>query len=379
MAATERQPIALRVDALRRDYSGLNRALVEKYIDHLRAMGSPLNTVRTYGRLLRVFIGHLGPESILSAQHSDLLRSLTALLERGWSKSSVALTVYALHGLYKFCSLVGLPHTPALRMLRVPKVPQRIADFHSIAEIERLIGAARKPQERALIEMAFGTGCRISELRGIRVEDIRWRNRSLTVIGKGDKQRVVFFGKPAEKALRELLRGRTEGFLFREEPRSKFRVSTAMPNKNLPAVYWRACWTEYDPATGRGKPRWRWLGNVKKVTRTEAQHKFDELRKHANRSRPAAPDLPLSARQLDRIVRAVGKRVGLHTWPHRFRHSFATALMNSGADLRAVQELLGHTSLTTTARYLHSTSADLKRVHSKFHPRERNTDAQKKI
>ena len=362
---------------LQRNYAPVNRALVEKYVSYLRYVKhSPANTVRTYGRLVRGFIDALGPRNVLTAKHDDFLVCLAALYDRGWSKSSVALTIYALRGLHKYLSCEKLQPSPTLRLLQVPKTPERIAEHHSLEEIDLLLSGCRRPIERALVEMAFATGCRCSELQQMRAEHINWEHDSCTirVRGKGDKERLVVFGKPAEKALRALLRGRTEGYLFRAEPhaRSNGQVKKAKPYKNGSAVHWRGWWTEYNNTSARGKPCYRWLGNAKRVSREEAQAVLDALIERARWTRPTLADAPLSTRQLNQIFVNIGKRVGLRSWPHRLRHSFATALLNSGADLRYIQELLGHTSYHTTARYLHATIADLKKVHTRFHPSKGN-------
>lgn len=380
MSALEKSLVVLQEDRLKRDYSGLNRVLVAKFIQSLEVKGSPRNTVLTYGRILGQFIEPLGSQSILNAEHADLLLCLKALYDRGLAKTSVALTVFALHSFEKWLSRMEVPHTRALRLLRVPKVPQRLVENHSLDEIKLLIGACQTPRERALIEMAFGTGCRVSELEWMRAEQIDWPNRSIKVLGKGQKERIVFFGAPAENALRAMLSGRTEGYLFRAEPGGrKAIVRQAKPTKTRHGVYWCGFYMDYDGTSNRGHQRDCSLGNVKHVTREEAQRKLDALREEARGTRPSIPDLPLTRSRLQRIIAAVGKRVGLHTWPHRLRHSFATALMNSGTDLLAVKEFLGHTSLITTSRYLHSTTADLKAIHTKCHPREEHRNATKAL
>src|SRR5262245_27679669 len=124
-------PVPAFPSQLRCNYRRFNRALVEKYVSYLRYVKtSPTNTVLTYGRLLHEFVDVLGAQSILAAKHGDLLVCLGALCDRGWSKSSIALSVYALRSLHKFISRMGWPHTADLRLLRVPKTPQRIAEHH---------------------------------------------------------------------------------------------------------------------------------------------------------------------------------------------------------------------------------------------------------
>jgi integrase/recombinase XerC len=366
---TPETPVAVTatVKGLQQDFSRLNEALVERHLAYLEAQGASPNTVVTYRNGLRNFLRFLRGQSILSVAHADLLLYLGGLYERGLSKSSAANHVYAFRSFRKFCSLVGLQCSPAFQLLKLPKLPTRLAEFHPLPEIECLIAATRTPLELVLIELGFGTGCRISELQRMRVDDIGWTNRSIRVLGKGNKERIVFFGEPAEKALKKLLQGRSDGFLFVSlRERWKPHVTKC---KHAGAFRWRTHWTEYDPVTGKAIHRYRWLGNAEKVTAAQAQCRLKRLLKNVNLACPTA-GRPLKRRQLHRIVAEIGTRAGLKTWPHRLRHSFATAMMNYGAGLREVQELLGHSALSTTIRYLHTTTAELKSIHQQFHPRD---------
>jgi integrase/recombinase XerC len=364
-----------RTEGLRQDCDRLNQALVGRYLTYLAAQGASPNTVITYANGLRHFLRFLRGQSILTVEHADLLLYLSGLYSRGLSKSSAANHVYAFRSFRKFCALVGLQCSSAFQLLKVPKLPKRLTEFHPLPEIERLIAATHTPLELALIELGFGTGCRISELQRMRVDDIGWQNRSIRVLGKGNKERVVFFGEPAEKALKKLLRGRGEGFLFVSlRGQSNPRVTKC---KYAGAFRWRTYWSEYDATTRKVIHRYRWFGNAKTVTAAEARRRLKWLLKSVNLTRPTA-SRPLSYRHLHKIIAEIGKRAGVKTWPHRLRHSFATAMMNHGAGLREVQELLGHSSLSTTSRYLHTSTNELTSIHEQFHPREEHSNAKKK-
>ena len=352
----------------------LNRRLIEKYLSYLGMQGSPRNTVVTYAHALRSFAAFLDGRGvgILGVQHSDLLIYLATFEGRGLSKQTQALHVHAFRSFQKFVRLVGLPCSSAFRNLRLPKTPKRIAHSHSVQEIERLIAASHTPFERALIEVGFATGCRISELQAMRADEINWANRSLRVKGKVGKERIVFFGAPADKALRDLLHGRTEGFLFRREHTAS--LSTARPNKTIPTNYWRCTWTELDRSSGVRVPHSRWIGNTKKMKRAQAQRIVEKFSRGVS-SDANTVDRPQTIRNLCRIITTIGARAGMKTWPHLLRHSFATALMNHGAPIRELQELLGHSSVSTTALYLHAAPEDLIRVHRQFHPRNQNQES----
>jgi site-specific recombinase XerD len=361
---------------LRQDCNHLNHALVERYLSYLAMQGASPNTLRTYANGLRNFLRFLRDQSILTVEHADLLLYLSGLYRRGLIKSSAANHVYAFRSFCKFCALVGLQCSSAFQLLRLPKLPKRLTEFHPLPEIERLIAATRTPLELALIELGFGTGCRISELQRMRIDDIGWQDRSIRVLGKGSKERMVFFGEPAEKALKKLLRGRSEGFLFVSlRGQSNPRVTKC---KYAGALRWRTYWSEYDATTGKLIHRYRWLGNTNTVTVAEARRRLNRLLKNVNLTRPTA-SRPLGCRHLHKIIVQIGRRAGLKTWPHRLRHSFATAMVNDGAGLREVQQLLGHSSLSTTSRYLHTTTNELKGTHELFHPREEHSNAKEKI
>jgi len=360
---------------LQEDCSRLNEALVGRHLTYLSAQGASPNTVMTYENGLRNFLRFLGGQSILTVAHADLLLYLSELDRRGLSKSSAANHLYAFRSFSKFCDLVGLQCSSAFQRIRLPKQPKRLTEFHPLSEIERLIAATRTPLERALIELGFGTGCRISELQRMRVDDIGWQNRSIRVLGKGNKERIVFFGQAAENALKQLLRGRSEGFLFVSlRGQSNPHVTKC---QYAGAFRWRTHWTEYDSINGKAVYRYRWLGNASTVTAAEARRRLRRLLKSVNLTHPTV-GRPLGRRHLHKIIAEIGRRAGLKTWPHRLRHSFATAMMNRGAGLREVQELLGHSALSTASRYLHTTTNQLKGVHEQFHPREEHSNAKKK-
>ena len=212
-----------------------------------------------------------------------------------------------------FCAWLcrmGVLETNPARAVHNPKTPQSLPRFLSEAEVESLLAAPDDSElgrrDRAVLELLYATGLRASELTGLNASDLDFAERLVKVLGKGRKERLVPFGGAAERALRDYLPVR-EAWVTRPEP--AFFLTPA------------------------GKR----LSN-------------DGLRKLlAQRLREAAID----------------KRAT----PHAIRHSFATHLLNAGADLRAIQELLGHASLGTTQRYTHVSTAQLKAIYDKSHPR----------
>jgi site-specific recombinase XerD len=345
---------------VRRSYASFNQALVHRYIQRLAVFGHSRHTQRMYALILKDFVRFLGTQCVLGVSHADLLAYLTVVYDRGRAPATIFLYIEALKSLGRFISLLELPNSGTLTRLKTPKVPKRIGDSHSLEEIEKMIKTAETPLECALLELTFATGCRISELARIRVEDIDWAERRVRVFGKGRKERIVYFGRLAETALRALLRDRPAGFVFRPFDWAEPHVHDSHP------TYWRASWVEYDE-TGKARKRYCWLGNKAKLSLSDARLRFEKQLEGKNLNRP---DEPLSLRHLARIITEVGARIGIKTHPHQWRHSCASAMLANGANLREIQTLLGHEHLSTTARYLHSTLADLLDVRRKFHPHE---------
>jgi site-specific recombinase XerD len=353
-----------------------NRTILQRYQTYLNVRGFSPETQKAYAYHLRYFVQFLGGKSMLAVQHMELIYNLTRLHNDGLGKSSMYCYVRALRSLGKFIDVLGLPNSGALRIIQPPKLPQRIGEFHSYEEIKLLIGACATPLERALLELAFATGCRVSELARIHVEQIDWRDRKITVLGKGNKERVVFFGAPAEQALRKYLRGRCRGALFVVSKRGERMLVTKRERNRqalakLQRLLRRNHRASHHPAARSDQTR---MHSENKV-RTRAWPRIRELfLEGRSPTKSLAPDGGLAPASLRRMIVAVGARIGVSTHPHKLRHSCATAMLNHGAGIREIQELLGHAWLSTTARYLHLAIADLQAVHRRCHPQEQMVD-----
>ncbi len=301
------------------------RDLIERFLDYLaheRAL-SP-HTLRAYRSDLEGFLVFFAeyldrPSTELRAEEVDAvaLRSfLAALAGRGVGRRTQGRAVAALRAFFRWSCRVGeLAADPAAR-LRTPKAPKTLPRHLRPGEVETLIEAptgddftARR--DRAILELLYATGLRVSELVGLDWDDLDLEERVLRVVGKGGKERMVPFGQPARIALLD----------------------------------WRAAW--------RGLP-----------PRQDAA----ALAVFRNRRGGRLTDRSVR-RILDRWVAAAALAQGVH--PHTLRHSFATHLLERGADLRAIQELLGHSSLATTQRYTHVDIDRLLTVYRDAHPRAR--------
>lgn len=272
------------------------------------------HTRRAYAQDLGQFIDHLRDELGREPKPEDvdhlLIRAFLARLHRaGLKKSSAARKLASLRTFFRYLCREGrLAKNPA-RALLAPRTEKRIPGRLEEADIGRLLDVPGKglvpARTRAVLELLYGTGIRCAELVGLDLGDVDLPARMVRVLGKGRKERVVPFGSRAAQALREYLGERAAG-----RPRTE-------------AVF----------VNGRG-------------TR-------------------------LSDRHVRRMVGARVRQVALaqRVSPHTLRHSFATHLLERGADLRAIQELLGHVSLSTTQRYTHVNARYILDIYNKTHPK----------
>jgi integrase/recombinase XerD len=302
--------------------------LVEEFLQHLRhERGQAEHTQRTYAALLHKFVAWAGSQGI-SDWKSVQLPHLMAFLEherrrallnqpedspRRLSSESVYLEIAALRAVYRFAENEKLLPSNIAENLSLPRRWKRLPKALTSREIDKLL-APESPEtprslcDQAILELAYASGLRLAELRGIRLEQLHLEAGFINVVGKGNKERVVPLGRKAVTALQRFL----------EAGRPKL-VTPRSPG----AVF----------LTKRGTPF-------------------------------AAVTLWLRIKQ--RVRRAGIER---NVTPHMLRHSFATHLLENGADLRVIQELLGHANISTTEVYTHVTGNRLREVHRKFHPR----------
>ncbi|MGA8145411.1 MAG: tyrosine recombinase XerC [Candidatus Acidiferrales bacterium] len=316
------------------------KQMIEKFVDYLRyeRNASP-NTIREYRRDLQQFMAFLTPpgEKVMPLGHIDhrVIREFV-----GWSydqkleKSSVARKLAALRTFFKYCVREGVVKQNPARLVSTPKLPKRVPRVITAEEMNAFLdnilsaGAAapkrKRPasprrqetaklmvkRDRAILELLYASGLRVSELVGLNLGDIDRAGQMLRVLGKGRKERVVPFGTNAQTAL-------------------------------------EAYWPVRDEILNR------------QGADPELQAVF--LNHFACR---------LGTRTVREIVtkysRLANVNWGLH--PHSLRHAFATHLLADGADLRAIQELLGHVSLSTTQRYTQASIEQLMNVYDKAHP-----------
>jgi integrase/recombinase XerC len=343
-----------------------NLALAVKFDAWLEAQNYSTNTRRAYGSAVSYLCEFVASRSLLELSHFDLREFLTSLYKRGLAPSNLARQSYALKTFFDFLNLGGLVDRNIASLIKARKVNRKLPRFLSIEEVERLIGAAKTPRDKAMLEVFYSTGCRLAEVAGMRLEHIDFESRTIRVLGKGNKERIVLFGMPAKEALLAYLGDRKDGFVFRDDqPPRALHVYRAKPNWNIATVYWKGGWRQGIP----GVDRCSWLGKADAMTREQALEKLAAVAGEDFGQRPK-PDKPLGPRHIGRIVKKVSLAAGLQgVHPHSLRHSFATHLLNGGADLRCVQELLGHASISTTQIYTHVSTVNMIDVHKRCHPR----------
>jgi integrase/recombinase XerC len=304
------------------------RDLIARYLEHLaeERIVSP-HTLRAYRGDLERFLNFLGAD-FLGREIADVrpaevdalaVRSFLAARARaGAGKRSQARSLSALRGLFKFACREGTLASNPAATVRSPKQPRRLPRHLRPGEIENLLDAARgdEPLARrnlALLELLYASGLRVGELTSLDWPDVDLAARTLRVVGKGGKERMVPFGQPAAHAL------------------------------------------------GRWIEAWETLRGAADGTDEPVFLNYRGGRLSARSVR----------RILDRHVEAAALTTGVH--PHTLRHTFATHLLEGGADLRTIQELLGHSSLSTTQRYTHVEIERLLATYREAHPRARKT------
>ena len=286
----------------------------EGWLDHLAAeRGLAAHTLAAYGRDLGILRAALRDRRLEDARYEDLTAVLRTLRSEGRSPRSVARWLVAVRGFYAWLQGVGaIEESPAAR-LESPRLWSTLPKVLDGADVERLLAAPsgtdpRAWRDRAMLEVLYATGLRVSELVGLRLGDVHLDAGYVRCLGKGSKERVVPLGGEASAAVR--------GYLG--EPRN-----TLLAGRRSDVLF-----------VGR---------SGKALTR---QGFWKLLKAHARR---AGIDASLS--------------------PHVVRHSFATHLLENGADLRSVQALLGHADISTTQIYTHVNRHRLKQLYRDFHPR----------
>jgi site-specific recombinase XerD len=342
----------------------INLEMVERFGRWLIAQKYAVSTQERYSRIARQLCSHIGRKALSSVTPMDIGDFLTNTLPDRWADNFIGDRLGSLRCFFDFLYLGGVVDKVAPRFLKARARPKALPRALTQAQIKKLIRMAKHPRDRALLEFLYATGCRIGEVRVLRIEDMDFRNRTCRVRAKR-KERVVYFGAIASNAIRRYLQGRRSGYLFQD------KISQQKGYITYYKKAWIGNWRDHRPGLKQGAKRSKWLGNPSVVTRAEAARRFKKFVKGIDLIRHK-PDRPMNRSSLSTVVREIGRRAGMgRVSPHAIRHSFATHLLERGADIRAIQELLGHAYLTSTQVYTRISKNAVKATFRRFHPRGR--------
>ena len=288
---------------------------IAKFVRSLQERNASTHTIKAYRTDLAQFAEYVGPQSWREIDHVLIRGYLANLYERGLSKTSVARALAALRSLYKWLAQEGEVEQNPAALVATPKLPKKLPRVPTIEEVNTVLDSAMPEcsafaeRDQVILELLYGCGIRNSELIGINLDDIRWSNEMILVRGKGRKERYVPFGDSAKAAVQDYL-----------------------------------------PA------RQRVLGETRRTTEKALLINLRGQR--------------LTTRSVGRIVKQIAVARGLSpdVHPHTLRHAFGTHMLEEGADLRAIQEMLGHERLSTTQRYTQLTVKHVMDVYDKTHP-----------
>ncbi len=307
------------------------KELVGKFLNYLKIeRNSSPYTLRSYETDLNQFLhfiagefevepDEINPEEI-TRLHIRLW--LGELMENSFSRSSISRKATSVRSFFKYCYRRGfLNHNPA-QMLMVPKKEQKLPKYASQSELDEMMSLVdtsepRGVQDLAILELIYGCGLRLSEIVNLNLQDIDLRNRRITVFGKGSKERILPLGTQASIALQEHLQSRAVLFGDKTDDDARKSVFLARSGQRM-----------YPRAVERLVKKY--LSLCSEITQKS---------------------------------------------PHVLRHSFATHLLNNGAELRVIQELLGHESLAATQVYTHTSIDHLKTIYDKAHPRAESSNS----
>ena len=339
-----------------------NTEIVNRYSEWLVCQRYARVTREVYSRVSRKFLQYWGRRHFSQVSHVDIRAFITEMSERDLSSEVVHRYLWALRSFFDFLCIRGVADEVAPRLVRPRPAQRPLPRAISKRNVIRLINAAQNPRDRAILELFYATGCRISELINIRLEHIDFSKRTIVVHGKG-KDRRVFFGLPAMKSLRAYLQGRKTGYLFE----SQHRVQKGCVSWNGKA--WCGYWLDYTDKSGIQRTRSLYLGSSS-MTFKQAWAKFRKLLPNPDLGHIRKKPQPLSRSQISAIFRETVFRAGLgKVTSHNLRHSFAAHMLDNGCDVRHVQELLGHSSLATTNRYAQVVAKPISRAYRSYHPR----------
>ena len=288
---------------------------VARFLRSLRERNASPHTIKAYTGDLEKLAAYVGDASWKQIDHVRIRGFLSRLYDQGLSKTSVARALAAVRSLYRWLAREGVVEQNPAALVSTPRLPKKLPRVPTIEEMNTVLDgsmpelAAWAERDRLILELLYGCGIRNSELIGIDVEDVRWSGEAVLVRGKGRKERYVPFGDAVNSALAAYVPARQQKLAERKQSTRALLINT------------------------RGSR--------------------------------------LTTRSVGRIVKRIAIANGLspEVHPHTLRHAFGTHMLEEGADLRAIQEMLGHERLSTTQRYTQLSMKHVLAVYDQTHPR----------
>jgi site-specific recombinase XerD len=341
--------------------SGSSSKLLKKYFDWLVSYRYSRGVLESYPRIAGRFLDFWGRRPLPKVRPPDIQDFLAAVAVRDLSADIVRRYIWALRSFFDYLCLHGIVDRVSPRMVRPKPRPIEAPRSLSKANVERLMQSTSNVRDRALLELFYATGCRISEIVNARVEHVDFSKGTLWIRGKG-KQRRVYFDRVASRYLRSYLRGRKTGSLFE----SQYLIQKGCVSFN--GRYWAGYWKDYTrPAGSRGRSL---MLGPRSLGGRRAWSKFKRLIPEPDRGHRRPRPQGITRTTISQIFRMAAFKAGLRgVTSHNLRHSFAVHMLDNGADVRHVQELLGHSNLATTNRYARTAAGSISKAYSQFHPR----------
>lgn len=275
---------------------------ISMYLEYLELeKGLSINSVDAYRRDLTGFAETLAENNINNISRQSVNRYIRSLKENHYAITSIIRKIASIRGFFKWAYATGLTETNPALAIEQPKLPKKLPKVLNITEIETLLKENLTLTEHLIMELLYSCGFRVSELVNLKPNDIDIHSKYIRCLGKGSKERIVPIGESAKTIIEEY-------FPYRELLISKFNLQT------------------------------------KRLLLSDTGHE-------------------LTRQDIYKFIRKQGEKIHKHISPHTLRHTFATHLIENGADLRIVQELLGHSNVSTTQLYTHISKKRLKEVY----------------
>jgi site-specific recombinase XerD len=416
-----------------------NEALRQEFLKDIGVAGLATHTITSYAVACKDFLDFICGLAVSQVTHREVREWLHWLHSQGATSQTLSQRKYALSAFFKFLERIDVVESSPTRLIQNRRIHRKPPRHLLIEEMQKLLAACSSLRDLAIIQTLWSTGCRRAELLGMKIEGVNWDERTVRVIGKGDKERLVPLTPKAAETLKEYISPRTSGPIFlSEEPtqtgglqlqRGRWWIGYWRENRTLPdgtvqrvlrgkclgmigkhkrtgpkpppaitraakmrlrGDKWWAIFNAISPDVRMSQQERRLLRNAVYYRLNDSKRKplpsakQITTREHARQAlhrmiaRLPADKLasslsgeirPLGPRDLERVIKSTSMRAGVDgTHTHAFRHTFATHMLEGGADLRTVQLFLGHADISTTAIYTHPSAKFMQETMKRSHP-----------